>query len=85
MLALGSRAKRCDRARHTREGVAANKFLGDLELTAEFADLVLEEFAQRLDELQTVASHETLGNTSDVVVGLDGLGRTLERDTLDDI
>ena len=55
------------------------------KLAPEHANLVLEEFAQRLDELQTVASHETLGNTSDVVVGLDGLGRTLERDTLDDI
>ena len=85
-LALGPERLRWDgEIKHTREGVAANKLLRNLELTAELADLVLEEFAQRLNKLQTVASHETLGNSADIVVGLDGLGRSLERDTLDDI
>ena len=84
-LALGPEILWGGGIEHTREGVAANKLLGDVELTAELADLVLEEFAQRLNELEAVASHETLGNSADIVVSLDGLGRTLERDTLDDI
>ena len=62
----------------TREGVAANKLLGDLKLAAQLADLILEELAQRLDQLQAVASHETLGDTTHVVVSLDSLGRALE-------
>jgi hypothetical protein len=69
----------------TREGVAANKLLGDVELTTELADLVFEEFAQRLDELQAVTGHETLGDTTNVMVSLDGLRRTLEGDALNDI
>jgi hypothetical protein len=62
----------------TREGVAANKLLGDLKLAAQLADLILEELAERLDQLQAVASHETLSDTSHVVVSLDSLRRTLE-------
>jgi hypothetical protein len=62
----------------TGEGVAANKFRGDVELTAQLADLILEELTQRLDQLQAVTGHETLGDSTDVVVGLDGLRRTLE-------
>ena len=41
---------------------------GNAEGGAELADLVLEELAQRLDELETHA----LGQAADVVVALDG-------------
>lgn len=82
MLGYGGRVSS---ARLTREGVASDQLGGDVHLATEFADLVLEELAQRLDQLEAVAGHQALGNTADVVVGLDGLGRTLERDTLDDV
>lgn len=62
----------------TREGVTANKLLGDLKLAAQLADLILEELAERLDQLQAVAGHETLGDTTHIVVSLDSLRRTLE-------
>jgi hypothetical protein len=58
--------------------VAANKLLGDLKLAAQLADLILEELAQRLNQLQAVTGHETLGDTTHVVVSLDSLRRTLE-------
>ena len=65
--------------------MASDQFGGDVHLATELANLVLEELAQRLDQLQAVAGHQAFGNTANVVVGLDGLGRTLERDTLNDV
>jgi hypothetical protein len=62
----------------TRDGVTTDKFGRDVKLATQLTDLVLEEFAQRLDQLQAVTGHETLGNTANVVVGLDSLGRSLE-------
>ena len=46
------------------ERVAADEGVGQAEFAAERADLVLEEFAQRLDELHVHA----LGQAADVVV-----------------
>ena len=54
---------------------------GNAEGGAELAHLVLEELAQRLDELEPHA----LGQAADVVVALDGLRRALERHRLDDV
>jgi hypothetical protein len=76
---------RSDSARLTREGVASDQLRGNVHLATELADLILEQFTQRLDQLEAVASHQALGNAADVVVSLDSLGRTLERDTLDDV
>jgi hypothetical protein len=47
--------------------VAADEALGQAELAAERAHLVLEEFAQRLDQLHVHA----LGQAADIVVRLD--------------
>ena len=49
-----------------REGVAADEGLGQAELAAERAHLVLEQLAQRLDELHVHA----LGQAADIVVHL---------------
>jgi hypothetical protein len=76
---------RSDSARLTREGVASDQLRGNVHLATELADLILEQFTQRLDQLEAVTSHQALSNAADVVVSLDSLGRTLERDTLDDV
>lgn len=65
--------------------MASNQLGGNVHLATELAHFVLEQFTQRLDQLQAVAGHQALGNTADVVVGLDGLRGTLERDTLDNV
>lgn len=65
--------------------MTADKLGRDVKLTTKLTDLVLEEFAQGLDQLQAVTGHEALDDTANVVVGLDGLGRSLEGDTLNDI
>ena len=49
------------------KGWRPTKLVGQAELAAEGADLVLEELAQRLDELELHA----LGQAADVVVALD--------------
>ena len=69
----------------TGEGVAADEFCGDAELASELTDFVFEEFAERLDELEAMATHQALGDTANVVVGLDGLRGALEGNTLDNI
>lgn len=69
----------------TREGVTPDELGRDVQLSAELAHFVLEQLAQRLDQSQAVAGHQTLGDAAHVVVGLDCLRRTLERDTLDNI
>ena len=53
-----------------REGLAPDEPLGQAELGADGADLVLEQHAQRLDQLEL----EVLGQAADVVVGLDRRG-----------
>ena len=53
----------------TREGVTVDHFSGKAEFDAEFADFVLEEVAQRFEELQV----KRVGKTAHVVVRLDGL------------
>jgi hypothetical protein len=65
--------------------VTADKFLSNVELTAKLADLILEELTKRLNKLEAVARHKTLGDTTNVVVGLDSLRGALERDTLDNV
>ena len=62
--------------------MAADEGAGQAELAAERAHLVLEQFAQRLDQLQVHA----LGQAADVVVRLDGDRRPAgERHALDDV
>ena len=56
-----------DREAGPGEGLAPDEALGQAELGADGADLVLEQRAQRLDELEL----EVLGQAADVVVGLD--------------
>ncbi len=62
--------------------MAADEGLGQAELAAEHADLVLEELAQRLDELHVHA----LGQAAHIVVALDrDRGAAGERHALDDV
>src|SRR5206468_2752061 len=60
----------------TGERLAGDDLLRETHLTTDAANLVLEELAQRLDELQV----HRLGQAADVVVALDDLGRSLYRD-----
>ena len=75
----------CNSISLTGERVASNQLGRNVHLATELAHFVLEQFTQRLDQLQAVAGHQALGNTADVVVGLDSLRGTLERDTLDNV
>ena len=64
------------------ERVAADEGLGQAELAAEHADLVLEQFAQRLDQLHV----HPLGQAADIVVALDRHRRAAgEADALDHV
>lgn len=67
------------------EGVSHDELLVEAELASELADLILEELAERLNELEAVALGHALGQATDVVVSLDGLAGTLEGDALNDI
>lgn len=69
----------------TGEGVAADELCGDAELASELTDFVLEEFAEGLDELEAMATHQALGDTTDVVMSFDSLGGALEGNTFDHI
>ena len=64
-----------------RERVAVEHLPRDPELLAEPPHLVLEELAERLDELEA----ELLRQAADVVVRLDDGGRAVDRDGLDDV
>ncbi len=79
--ALGvDRADDADREAGSGERVATDDRLGDAELAADVAYLVLEQGAQRLDQ----AELEVVGKSADVVVALD-VGRALAAAGLDDI
>ena len=81
-LLAGDGAGAADGEAGAGEGVAADEAVGQAELAAEGADLVLEELAQGLDELEVHA----LGEAADVVVALDGDGGAArEADALDDV
>src|SRR5690606_1115374 len=60
-------ARAADRKARTRKRMPADKDFGQAEFAAERAHFVLEEFAQRLDQLELHA----LGQTADIVVRLD--------------
>ena len=65
-----------------RERMAADERLGQAELAAELADLVLEQLAQRLDQLHV----HPLGQAADIVVALDRHRRAAgEADALDHV
>ena len=66
-LLAGDLAGHADGEARTRERMAAHERLRQAELAAEHADLVLEEFAQGLDELHVHA----LGQAAHIVVALD--------------
>ena len=81
-LVAGDLAGNADGEARTWEGMAADEGLGQPELTAEHADLVLEQLPQRLDELHVHA----LGQPAHIVVRLDRhRGPAGERDALDDV
>ncbi len=69
----------------TWEWVAHDKVVWDTELSSKLANLVLKQLSQWLNELETLAVHHALWETTNVVVGLDSGGWTLERDGLDNI
>ena len=62
------------------EGLAPDDLVGQAELGADGAHLVLEEGAQRFDELEL----DVLGQAADVVVGLD-VGRAVAAAGFDDV
>ncbi|ETW14695.1 cytosine deaminase [Roseivivax marinus] len=75
-------ARAADREAGSRERVAADEALRQAEFTTERADLVLEELAQRLHQLQA----HLLGQTADIVVRLDRDRRAArEADALDHV
>ena len=63
------------------ERLAPHHLVGQAELDAEAADLVLEQVAQRLDQLQ----RHVLGQPADVVVALDHGGRAVGAAALDEV
>ena len=75
-------ARNADGEARTRERMAADEGFGQAKLAAQRPDLVLEQFAQRLDELHVHA----LGQAADIVVRLDGDRRAAgERDAFDHV
>ena len=64
---LGDRSDDPDGQAGARERLAPHHRLGQAELSADRADLVLEQCAQRLDQLEL----QVVGQATDVVVGLD--------------
>ena len=81
-LIAGDLARAADRQARTGEGMAADEAVGQAQLAAQGADLVLEQFAQRFDQLQP----HLLGQAADIVVALDGdRGPAGERDRLDHV
>lgn len=57
-----------DREARAREGLTVDDFFRHMELTAQFTDFVLEEFAQRFNELE----FHVLRETAYIVMALDG-------------
>src|SRR5690606_9313216 len=81
-LVAGDAAGNADGKPRPRERMAADEAVRQAELAAERAHLVLEELAQRLDQLHVHA----LGQTADIVVALDGgRGGAGEGDAFDDV
>ena len=74
----GDGARAADGEAGAGEGVAADEALGQAELAAELAHLVLEELAQGLDQVEV----HPLGQAADIVVGLDGDAGPPEKQTL---
>ena len=72
---LGDFAEAADGQARAGERVPPDDFLGQAELQAELADFVLEQVAQRLDQLEA----ELRRQAADVVVQLDRVGRAVER------
>ncbi|GGQ30916.1 hypothetical protein GCM10010215_63780 [Streptomyces virginiae] len=67
---LGDLADDADAEAGAGEGLALDDLVGQAELLADHADLVLEQLAQRLDELEL----DVVGEAADVVVRLDVRG-----------
>ena len=78
---LGDVAQHADGQARPRERLPPDDLVRQAEERAQLADLVLEELAQRLDQLEA----HVRGQAAHVVVGLDRGRRTLERHRLDDV
>ena len=74
-LLLGDLAGNADGKAGAREGMAVDEGVRQAELAAERAHLVLEQLAQRLDQLELHA----LGQAADIVMRLDGGRRAAGR------
>lgn len=84
--ALGRRlAQDPDRDARARERVAHHEHLGDAQLPAHLAHLVLEQLAERLQQPEAVALGHARGETAHVVVRLDRLAGSLEGQGLNDV
>ena len=80
-LGLGDLTEDTDGETWAWEWVSPDELVGDAEQLTKVSDLVLEQLAEGLDELEL----HVVEQTADVVVGLDGLGWALEGDGLDDV
>ena len=69
-----------DAQTRAREGLTPDDFVGQTELGADGAHLILEQSAQRFDELEL----DVLGQAADVVVALD-VGRAVAAAGFDDV
>lgn len=65
--------------------MTADQLGRNTELSSQLSDLIFEKLAQRLNQLEAMASHKTFSNASHVVMSLYRLRGSLEGDTLDDI
>ena len=77
---LGDLADDADAQTRAREGLTPDDFVGQTELGADGAHLILEQSAQRFDELEL----DVLGQAADVVVALD-VGRAVAAAGFDDV
>ena len=70
-----------DRKARARKRLAEQELVVEAKLTAELTHFVLEELAQRLHELEL----QMLGKSAHIVMALDDVGRSFDRDALDDV
>src|SRR6185312_9853197 len=77
----GDLAQNPDRQAWTGERLALEQLRAEIKIGAHLADLVFEQLAQRLEQLQTHLG----GEAADVVVALDDRGRPFDRHRFNDV